>query len=417
MKTIIFVNFRFGANYASELLGDLRLRMLGCRIVAVVDEFFVDNIPHDFKGQLDAYYYLKCGVVDHCTQPFNYSQLKALVSAEQSLYPDNELRIVCADEMNLLNAGKLRREFGIVGMIDNDIFPFRDKIEMKRRLDLRGIRVPKYQRIDKSLIIPSQSHYNLLVGEFGGAFIVKPIDCFGSYRVYPIHSFEDYLGFCSELPENPYELEVEEFIVGDAYHVDTIRQNGQTVFSAVYQYSCPNFDVTVGKNLSSIQLTWDDELCQRLKDFSDCALDVLGARDQMAHMELFVRHGEIVFIEVGARPPGGPIVSIAKLDFGFSYMDWQFTLDTGIDVRRPLVDTTPAFWIFFPKKQGVVRALNAPAIDSEIDLKWLVSVGDDIRDFSGIAPACIGVVQNADREKLIADFHALKSFEAFTLES
>ena len=406
-KTVILINLRFSDFYSPPLFKLVKDK--GVRLVAIIDEQFKGQIGPHILPYLDQVHVLPSIAKDGFLSEFNINPLRLIVASEANHADD--VRIVCTDEFNLLNAGILRREFSLMGATDIELLPFRDKLLMKSLLKAKGIRVPNYK-----LLTSSDSYYDI-GKELGAHFIVKPVDSSGSHGVYAIKTAIDFTVCKNKTKHYECEFEAEEFIDGKLYHVDSYTENHEIKFICANEYAFPNHDYTRGKVLSSFPLDEHDELSFNLIQFAKKCLYVLGANNVVNHMELFVKtNGDIVFLEVSARPPGAYLNLTHRINHGINLVDIDFALQSGLNVNLNAERTNEkAFFAIFPLKPGRVIALKPPHVSSRFDMTWHVDQGDAIspdRCTNIINKAAHAIFYGTTLQQLRDDFNTIKHHQA-----
>jgi hypothetical protein len=107
---------------------------------------------------------------------------------------------------------------------------------------------------------------------------------------------------------------LEEFLVGEEHTFDSVTVGGQTVFSSIADYQPTPLEV-----LRQPWIQWtvvlprelDDPRYDGIWEIGPAALQALGVRDALTHMEWFRRpDGSVAVSEVAARPPGAQISSM-----------------------------------------------------------------------------------------------------------
>lgn len=405
-KTIIFLNLRFSDFYSKDLLRRVKEREM-VRFVAVIDQQFKDKIGAHIEPYLDQIIYLPSKSKNGFLAEFFYDDLFHLIKSE--MRHAKNVNIVCSDEFNLLNAGRLRRELNIKGHTDENLVLYRDKTKMKERLEKEGIRVPKFQTLNQS------DTFEQLVYKVNLPFVIKPVDSCGSHGVSIVKDTAQF----DELKESVgfRGFEVEEYIEGKLYHVDSCIRNNDITFICASEYTYPNHDYTKGKALGSIPLDKEDHLSIRLIDFAKNCLAVLKTNNMVNHMELFhTKDNEIIFLEVSGRPPGALVNLTHQLNFGFNLMDEDFYMQANINMQTPASHNNEnVFFALFPLLPGKVIKLNSPQVKSRVDIKWHVAIGDviDVKDCTNIVgKSAHAVFYNTDKKVLRDDFEIIKQHKA-----
>ncbi len=185
--------------------------------------------------------------------------------------------------------------------------PFRDKEEMKRHLDAAGIRTPHHASTMTVAGVWAAAE------QIGYPLIVKPIAGAGSadtYRVDSAAELDEILPLLRHVPE----ISVEEFIDAEEFTYDTICAGGEILFDNVCYYRPRPLQARQHEWISPITIALRDTSAPHLAgglDMGAKVLAALGFRDGFTHMEWYRKaDGEVVFGEIGARPPGARTTDI-----------------------------------------------------------------------------------------------------------
>jgi len=210
-------------------------------------------------------------------------------------------------EPTMVLAARIRETLGIAGMTVDQTVPFRDKERMKQVLDAAGVRTPHHYRTSSAVGVREA------VERIGFPIIVKPIAGAGSAHTYRVDSAAELDAVLPRLIGVP-EVSVEEFVDGEEFTYDTICSDGEILYDNIAWYR--------PRPLQARQLEWISPvtLCLRDIDAPEVSsgramgrevLRALGFRDGFTHMEWYrVESGEVVFGEIGARPPGARTVDV-----------------------------------------------------------------------------------------------------------
>ena len=216
-------------------------------------------------------------------------------------------RIECLWEPGMLLAATVREKLGLPGLSLTQTVPFRDKGEMKRVLDAHGIRTPRHARATTATECRNAAEL------IGFPLILKPIAGAGSadtHRVDDDRDLERVLPLIRHVPE----VSVEEFIDGEEYTFDTICADGRILYYNIAWYRPRPLIGRTVEWISPQTVTLRDPDAAKLEDgrrMGREVLDALGFRTGFTHMEWFRKSdGEVVFGEIGARPPGARSVDL-----------------------------------------------------------------------------------------------------------
>lgn len=416
-KTVVFINFRFGGFYSEDLLQ--RVKSTGdVRVIAIVDNFFKDNIPHDFLNELDDMYHLSTKLKNDFLYEFDFNDLALIIQKEQIRYPDRKITLVCTDEFNLLSVARLRQKFQLDGIDSETIMRCRDKLLMKTILKDKKIRVPKCLSFNDIIDKTESQLYEFICENIGCNIIAKPVDSCGSQGIYHITNQEEFIDFYQTKAWQQTHYEIEEYIEGTLFHVDSVIENGEIKFLKSSIYSCPNHKLTQGEILASKPVIRNKFLAKRLQDFATQVLAALEIKHCVNHIEIFEKDGELIFLEIAARPPGAILNQMHQYNFGINLMDWDFKLQSKVDISLPSYDIRPAFWAFFPLLPGKVKSLNEPKLISDYTIEWRVENGQTIQNYASDIVDIAGILRVfADSyDSLIKDFDYIKSFTPMEFE-
>ncbi len=404
--TIILLNLRFSEFYSIDLFKRVKEEH-AVRFVAVLDQQFKERIGNAILPFLDEIYLLESKTKDGFLAEFDFDKLCPIV--EKEMQHTNDLKIVCTDEFNLLHAGRLRRKYHLAGNTDVDMIPFRDKAAMKNVLQKAGIRVPHFK-----LLTPEDT-FESLAHTFGIPFVIKPVDSCGSFGVYIINTKSDYHASLNQIQCSTAHFEVEEYISGKLFHVDSCTEDNKITFICASEYSYPNNHFTTGSPLGSIPIN-DSKLEKSLIDFARQVLSILKSNNFVNHMEIFINEkNECVFLEISARPPGGLVNKTHQINFAINLMDLDFFMQAGLFVELPTIQKIEnAFWMNFPLIAGKIIQYNKPVVKSRFDMMYFRHLDDVILPNecnSIVGKMAHGVFFHPDIHILRNDFEYIKTFQ------
>ncbi len=216
-------------------------------------------------------------------------------------------RVECLWEPDMLLAARLREALTLPGMTVDETVAFRDKEVMKQRLDAAGIRTPRHARATNEKEIREAAQ------TIGYPLIVKPVAGAGSldtHRVDSARQLEEVLPQVAKIAE----LSVEEFIDGEEYTFDTICAGGEVrYFNVCWYRPRPLIDRTnewISPQTVALRDVEAPEIAGGIA-LGRAVLKALKFKDGFTHMEWFKKpDGEVVFGEIGARPPGARTVDV-----------------------------------------------------------------------------------------------------------
>ncbi|GCB52720.1 rhodanese-like domain-containing protein [Streptomyces sp. NL15-2K] len=409
MKTAVVISTRgFGVFRHDLLMNPDEVRLIG-----VFTDRDAANLTAGQRTWFEQIHVVPCGLSD--PTPMLYSLVDADATREvvAGLLSDAEptdLTVHCYDEQNMMVAAELRTRFGLKGPGVADILPFRDKCLMKQRLLDAGVRVPRFGHFDaeQHAAEPSAS-FKAIIAEVGLPFILKPTDAAASEGVLKITEWDEYAALPTDFGR---AYEYEEFVEGTMYSVNIVSDAGRTVFGGVTEYLVNSLEVPGGKVNADINLIDSDPRVARMVAFADRALDALGRPDGGSHLELFhTPDDELVFLEVGARFKGMAGLAAMQRNYGIAFVNLAFEIESGIKSRPYDGEQIYCFDGVVPKKQGVVKELIDPELESDVEMTWKVEVGEEIESSNSLlANGGTFLVSNKDYEAAYRDFRRLADY-------
>lgn len=229
-------------------------------------------------------------------------------------------RVEVLGEFWMVLGARLREALDVPGMTVEQTLPFRDKEVMKQRLDAAGIRTPRHFRAT------SEAEIRAAAERIGFPLIIKPIDGAGSANT---HRVESQSRLETVLPQlrGVREVSVEEFVDGQEFTFDTLTCRGEIQYHNVAWYRPRPLVARTNEWISPqvIALRHPDQ-AQLAKgvEMGQQVIKALGFQDGFTHMEWYLKDdGEVVFGEIGGRPPGARQVDQMNYACDFdSFTEW-----------------------------------------------------------------------------------------------
>jgi len=130
--------------------------------------------------------------------------------------------------------------------------------------------------------------------------------------------------------------------------------------------------------------------------------------------------GEIVFLEIAARPAGGEIVNTLDKTFGFNLYEQTLRNELGLTVCfNTMKNPSYHVWVYLLLPEGKIKQTNTPQFKSHFEIAWNVAIGDTITYSSKSVlrkKAALVTLSNSDFDVLYNDFINLKTFQAVEVE-
>jgi hypothetical protein len=229
-------------------------------------------------------------------------------------------QVECLWEPYMVLAARLREAFGLPGMTVEQTLPFRDKELMKRRLDAAGIRTPWHASATTVAEVWEAAE------RVAYPLIVKPIAGAGSADTYRVDSAAELAEVLPLLRHVP-EVSVEEFVEAEELTYDTVCAGGRILFEHVLLYRPRPLQMRMHEWVSPVAISLRDlgvPYLQGGRQMGEQVLAALGFETGFTHMEWYRKpDGEVVFGEIGARPPGVRVVDLMNYNTdGDVYVGW-----------------------------------------------------------------------------------------------
>jgi formate-dependent phosphoribosylglycinamide formyltransferase (GAR transformylase) len=241
---------------------------------------------------------------EHVSLSDDQAVLDALRGLSRHVHID---QVECLWEPYMMLAAHLREAFGLPGMTAEQTLPFRDKEQMKQVLDAAGIRTPRHA--STSTVAGAWE----AAERIGYPLIVKPIAGAGSADTYRVDSPQEMADVLA-MVRHVDVISVEEFIEAEEFTHDTVCAGGEILFENVCWYRPRPLQARSHEWVSPTTIAIRDLDVDHLsagREMGRGVLQALGFEAGFTHMEWYRKaDGEVVFGEIGARPPGGRTVDV-----------------------------------------------------------------------------------------------------------
>ncbi|MBK8967541.1 MAG: ATP-grasp domain-containing protein [Lewinellaceae bacterium] len=222
-------------------------------------------------------------------------------------------RLLAAVEGLQVPLAQTRARLGVEGMDSETAQNFRDKQRMKDLFRKAGLPCARSQEVHtlKEAIRFSEA--------VGFPLVVKPPAGAGSLSTFQVGSPDELATALAQIPESSALLE--EFVTGAEHSFDTYSLDGKPVFHSISHYY-PNPLEAMRESWIQWQVLLPREVLapvyDDIREAAFKALDCLGMRTGISHMEWFRRpDGSLAISEVAARPPGAQFTTLMSRAFNF----------------------------------------------------------------------------------------------------
>ncbi|MGF7047252.1 biotin carboxylase [Paenibacillus sp. DS2015] len=255
----------------------------------------------------------------------DYTSLEAAMKQTIDMYGQVDL-VIAMSEYDLINAAKLRSQFGIPGTSEEKVALYRDKIVMKERLKADGVRIPRfldYETPEEAIAFGEETGYPLILKPRLGAASQ------GVRRVSDRSELEEALTSIEKANESQ-NYQCEEFINGPIFHIDGLIEHGELQFIAISQYVNGCLAFSQGIPNGSFIVTDRLPLKNRMTRFTEAVLHSLELRNGCFHLEVIDRDSvEAVFLEIGARMGGAETPFLTLELYGVNLCEEWIKIELG----------------------------------------------------------------------------------------
>lgn len=241
-------------------------------------------------------------------------------------------RIVPLDDFDVEKAAALREHLRVPGMGDTTARYFRDKLAMRMRAKEAGIPVPRFCGVI------NHDRLNQFLQSVPPPYVLKPRSSAGAIGIKKCQSTEELWNLLNALGDKQSFYLVEEFIVGDILHADTITENSKLLFSITSRYGSPPMEVAhEGRVFSTRTLPSNDAASKAVKELNKSVLKAFGMVRGVSHSEFIQGEDDtLYFLETSARVAGAHIAEMLEAATGFNlWAEWA-NLETATE-QNPYV--------------------------------------------------------------------------------
>jgi hypothetical protein len=234
--------------------------------------------------------------------------------------------LVALEEFDVVTTALAREHLRLPGFDSARARLFRDKLAMRQSARDAGLRVPDF--------VPLFNYQE--VGEYMGRvpppWVLKPRSDVSASGIRRLEEPEqvwravEALDAREALQDKSSYYLLEKFVAGEVFHVDSVVEGGEVIFSGASRYGRPPLDVAQGGGVFTTHtLDYDSREHRELTRLNSELLRALGLGRGAAHAE-FIRgaaDGEFYFLEVAARVGGAYIAETLEAATGHNlWREW-----------------------------------------------------------------------------------------------
>lgn len=259
--------------------------------------------------------------VEDSALPVDYVRAITNIAGSQTID-----RVVGLDEFDVITAALAREHLQLPGPVSSYLRRFRDKLTMRNLASTRGVRCPEY--------IGAFNHadINSFLERVPPPWIVKPRNEVSAFGIRKCHSADQVWEVLNDLDsrhtwrDHPSQFQVERFVEGRVFHVDSVVNNGKVVAAGVCQYGTTPFSVShSGGVFTSSTVPYRSVVRRELEQMNEKLLKAFEYERGVAHAEFL--HGEadgdLYLLEVACRVGGAYLANVHEHANGFNlWREW-----------------------------------------------------------------------------------------------
>ena len=282
----------------------------------------------------------------------SFDDLPGCIAAARRLTADHPVDAVLAVvERAVVPAAAIREALGFPGPGVAEALPWRDKVEMKVRARAAGIQCAEHRAID------ADSEPRRLVEVLGLPMVIKPRGSSGGRGAVIARSLDEVRRALTQAAAREGMATAESFVDGVELSVESFVVDSAVRFENVTDYLEPAWANVVPARLPA-------RINSAVRRANRAAIEALGVKNGITHVEVFYidrdpnREPDVYFGELAARPPGGGLMDLMSLAYGFD--PWVAVLQIALG-REPTLPDRPiasAGIRFLHPGQGVLRSVS-----------------------------------------------------------
>jgi biotin carboxylase len=259
--------------------------------------------------------------VDDNAKPEDYVRAVTNVAGSQPVH-----QVVGLDEFDQLTAAMAREHLQLGGMSYSQTVRFRDKLTMRNIASSHGIACPEFIGAFNSEAI------NEYLEKVPAPWIVKPRNEVSAFGIRKCETKDEVWHQLTDLDnrntwrDHPSQYQIERFIVGDVYHVDSIVNDGKILACGVSKYGKPPFSVTHGGGVfTTSTVPYKSKERKELEKINEKLLQAFNYQKGVTHAEFLhsAADGQFYLLEVACRVGGAYIANVHDYACGFNlWREW-----------------------------------------------------------------------------------------------
>jgi len=217
-------------------------------------------------------------------------------------------RVAALDDFDVETGAMLREFLQLPGFGRTVAARFRDKLTMRTTARRLGIRVPEF------VPLFTDAEVDEWVSRVPAPWMLKPRSSAAATGIKKVaHRDELWRALDALGDRRPYCL-LEQFVMGEVYHVDSIVSNGDVVFAVASKYGRPPMQVAhEGGVFTTRRLPDGSEEARALLECNERLLTGFELEHGVSHTEFIGAHDGVTFLETSARVGGAYIADVVEI--------------------------------------------------------------------------------------------------------
>lgn len=269
--------------------------------------------------------------------------------------------LIALSEKDILRVAKLRVLLGIQGQNYFSALLYRDKYIMKQFAKIIGLNVPEFSTFSEPCELMEK------VSKIGFPILIKPLSKSGSEGVQVLKNKEEYDDYLEKKSLWGENYDVEQFILGDMYHVDGIVESNKLKFVSVSKYwNSLGKSTTLMESTQNTTITFADFTINKsdwefllLKGETKKFVEKSNFNNGTIHAEFIISEKDKTpyFIEIASRTGGLMISDTIEKKYGIIMNEVSFYLQVGQKVTYPLKNEPENFGFLtvFPQNKKLIE--------------------------------------------------------------
>jgi biotin carboxylase len=240
-------------------------------------------------------------------------------------------RIAALDDFDVEMAAMLREHLQVPGLGRTIASQFRDKLAMRIKAQSLRIPVPEFSPVFNDQAVDDWTR------RVRAPWVLKPRSSAAAIGIKTIGDREELWRALDAAGDQRSNRVLEQFVVGDVYHVDSVIWRGRVVFAIPFKYGRPPMEIAhQGGLFITRRLPDDSREGKALLAMNRQLQEGLGLQRGVSHTE-FIRGSEesgrssesrFVFLETSARVGGAFIVDTIEAATGLNLWEEWAKIET-----------------------------------------------------------------------------------------